>query len=229
MLPFHHSGSSHNEIEQLNVFLVTLNAEIKFQHYNLLPLSLTPLSDGVLKIMNKTIMLVDEIYKKPILPEMLIDLQKSTKAVEPAQQTNSERATRPGSLFIDCGLSGNSSNNNNTMHMDYENCSATMASLATRLEALATQGWAWSSLGSSFKGQWFGLGLTEMLRKGMRRETEGNKREMGKNRGESRDMAVREGRLWGCSVEQEGPLSEGRPVKDWYLILKQLVFQQGYW
>ena len=35
-----------------------------------------------------------------------------------------------------------------------------------------------------------------MLRKGMRRETEGNKRKMGKNRGESRDMAVREGRLW---------------------------------
>ena len=72
MLPFHHSGSSHNEIKQLNVFLVTLNAEIKFQHYNLLPLSLTPLSDGVLEIMNKTIMLVDEIYKKPILSEMLM-------------------------------------------------------------------------------------------------------------------------------------------------------------
>ena len=96
--------------------------------------------------MNKTIMLVDEIYKKPILPEILIDLQKKTKAVEPAQQTNPERATRPGSLFIDCRLSGNSSNNNNTikntMHMDYENCSVTMASLATRLEALAAQGWA---------------------------------------------------------------------------------------
>jgi hypothetical protein len=99
MPPFHHSLSTRNANMRLNVFLVALNAEIKFQHYFRMVAPSTPLPQGVIKIMQKTIELVDCLYWAP-------EPGKSAKgkAVARAQRNMRRKATRPGPL-IDPGTS----------------------------------------------------------------------------------------------------------------------------
>ena len=69
LLPtFHHETQYRTELDKLNVFLVAINAEIKFRRYfqemRLNTLS-SPLPDNVLALMNACIRLVDLIYWTP--------------------------------------------------------------------------------------------------------------------------------------------------------------------
>jgi hypothetical protein len=67
--PFHHTQSSRQGINQLNVFLVIINAEIKFQHYFQMVHEdppITPLAEDVLSLMHRTIDLVKLIYWRPL-------------------------------------------------------------------------------------------------------------------------------------------------------------------
>ncbi len=67
--PFHHIAESHHAFHHLNVFLVALNADIKFQHYfesnqHNPPMTLLPKS--VVNVMNHTIKLIKLLYWRPV-------------------------------------------------------------------------------------------------------------------------------------------------------------------
>ncbi|KAF8479596.1 hypothetical protein DFH94DRAFT_631743 [Russula ochroleuca] len=91
MPPFHHSHSSCSGISQLNIFLVIINAKIKFRCYFKMvckhPLS-TPLPKDVLDLMHRTIDLVNLIYWRPIPRE-------GTKGYEIMAELQEMKAARP--------------------------------------------------------------------------------------------------------------------------------------
>lgn len=67
--PFRHNQSQRSAVECLNVFLVILNAEIKFRRYFEMIRQhppLTPLPADVLDLMHRTIDLVNLIYWRPV-------------------------------------------------------------------------------------------------------------------------------------------------------------------
>ena len=68
MPPFHHTQSNRHGISQLNVFLVIINAEIKFRRYFQMvhKVPLIPLAEDVLSLMHCTIDLVELIYWRPL-------------------------------------------------------------------------------------------------------------------------------------------------------------------
>jgi hypothetical protein len=66
---FHHVAESRNKYNRLNVFLVILNAEIKFHRYLRMIKQnppTTPLPDDVLDLMHLAVELVDLLYWKPM-------------------------------------------------------------------------------------------------------------------------------------------------------------------
>ena len=68
--PFHHVTESRNDdFDHLNVFLVALNAEIKFRRYfamTQLNPPTVPLPDDVLSIMSRTMELMELLYWRPV-------------------------------------------------------------------------------------------------------------------------------------------------------------------
>jgi hypothetical protein len=71
LLPtFHHSPGSRRELDRLNIFLVILNAEIKFHRYLSMvdqDPSPTPLPADVINLMRRTLELVHLLYWKPVV------------------------------------------------------------------------------------------------------------------------------------------------------------------
>jgi hypothetical protein len=70
--PFHHHAKARGEYLDPNVFLVALNADIKFRRYLKMGCTRpppTPLPDHVLALMHRTIELVDLLYWWPISTE----------------------------------------------------------------------------------------------------------------------------------------------------------------
>jgi hypothetical protein len=66
--PFHHSFQDRNAATSLNIFLVILNADIKFRRYfEMVAVDppKAPLPNDVLALMKRTMELVDLLYWKP--------------------------------------------------------------------------------------------------------------------------------------------------------------------
>ena len=82
------------ESQRVNVFLVTLNAEIKFRRYFDLDPPADPLPEDVTNLMRQTMELVDAIYWKPV---------KAKKQDNPAKEKrkNPERQARPQGPLVD--------------------------------------------------------------------------------------------------------------------------------
>ena len=65
--PFHHVSEDRHFGKRLNVFLVVMNAEIKFRRYFEIVPPTTPLPVDVINLMRRTMDLVDLLYWKPVL------------------------------------------------------------------------------------------------------------------------------------------------------------------
>ena len=64
--PFYHVSEQRDQFERLNVFLVAINAEIKFHRYFEMDQPGTPLPADVINLMHLTIELVDLLYWTPV-------------------------------------------------------------------------------------------------------------------------------------------------------------------
>ncbi len=64
--PFHHVSEDRDPVCRLNVFLVVINAEIKFRRYFEMEPPTTPLPADVINLMRRTMGLVDLLYWKPV-------------------------------------------------------------------------------------------------------------------------------------------------------------------
>ena len=64
--PFHHVSEAHDPIDRLNVFLVVINAEIKFRCYFEMVQPTSPLPADIINLMRRTMDLVDLLYWKPV-------------------------------------------------------------------------------------------------------------------------------------------------------------------
>ncbi|KIM84707.1 hypothetical protein PILCRDRAFT_393899 [Piloderma croceum F 1598] len=62
---FHHVSEDRDPMDRLNVFLVIINAEIKFRRYFAMVQPTTPLPVDVINLMHRTINLVDLLYWQP--------------------------------------------------------------------------------------------------------------------------------------------------------------------
>ena len=70
--PFRHIGEKRNQFDNLNVFLVALNAEIKFRRYFEMVRHdppTVPLPDHVLNLMHRTMELIHLVYWDPVPTE----------------------------------------------------------------------------------------------------------------------------------------------------------------
>jgi hypothetical protein len=62
---FHHVSEDRDPVDRLNVFLVVINAEIKFHRYFEMVQPTTPLPADVINLMRRTMHLVDLLYWQP--------------------------------------------------------------------------------------------------------------------------------------------------------------------
>jgi hypothetical protein len=92
--------------DQLNVFLVVINAEIKFRHYfemvHKYPPS-TPLPEYMLSIMHKTINLVDLMYWRPSLREGTAGYEAWAQRQAIRQAMKDLRMASPQAPLVDVG------------------------------------------------------------------------------------------------------------------------------
>jgi len=63
---FHHVSEDRDPVDRLNVFLVVINAEIKFRRYFEMVQPTPPLPADVINLMRRTMDLVDLLYWKPV-------------------------------------------------------------------------------------------------------------------------------------------------------------------
>jgi hypothetical protein len=98
---FHHVSEDREPIyHRLNVFLVIINAEIKFRRYFAMAQPTTPLPADVIHLMHRTITLVDLLYWKPVpekgsrgeevVAEMLASRRKNPPRLDPAKAIGRE-------------------------------------------------------------------------------------------------------------------------------------------
>lgn len=69
LLAFHHTPENRSKFNHINIFLVVLNAEVKFHRYLQMITQnppTTPLPNDVLNLMHLTVKLVDLLYWKPV-------------------------------------------------------------------------------------------------------------------------------------------------------------------
>lgn len=105
---FHHvSEDRESQYERLNVFLVIINAEIKFHRYFAMPQPTTPLPADVINLMRRTIHLVDLLYWQPVpepgsrgekvVAKMLASRRKNPLERNPDQEIENPSSFHPGS------------------------------------------------------------------------------------------------------------------------------------
>jgi hypothetical protein len=95
------TNSSRSKIGQLNVFLVILNADMKFRKYFELPPPAMPLPTNVLNLMCRTMELVDLLYWRPF-PEVNTKGYDILAEMEANRQMN-RRIARVQRLLFDSG------------------------------------------------------------------------------------------------------------------------------
>ena len=113
--PFHHVSEDRDQPERLNVFLVVMNAEIKFRRYfemiRLYPPT-TPLPAYVIDLMRRTMELVELLYWQPVptvgsrgaqlLAKRLADRRKQpTRGARPDPAKTIERDSSEESMIED--------------------------------------------------------------------------------------------------------------------------------
>ena len=98
--PFRHDFNSREIDLQLNVFLVVINAEIKFRRYFRMPAPSTPLPADVLDLMRRTIALVKLLYWNP-LPREGTPGERNRAQLLAQQRRNAPRAARPQQPLVD--------------------------------------------------------------------------------------------------------------------------------
>ena len=102
--PFRHSTDGREFAERINIFLVILNAEIKFRRYFKMiredppPM---PLPDDVIHLMRRTADLIDLLYCRPV-PTKGSKGEAIMARIQASRRRNSGRASRADSaLFIE--------------------------------------------------------------------------------------------------------------------------------
>ncbi len=117
--PFRHDSSTRRGIAQLNVFLVIINAEIKFRRYFRLQAPLVPLPADAQSLMRRTIELVKLLYWNPLpregTPGENIRAQSLTH-----RRRNEPRAARPQQSLVDLEIESDTERENeasNTMQV----------------------------------------------------------------------------------------------------------------
>jgi hypothetical protein len=100
-LAFHHNFECRNDTRHMNVFLVVLNAEIKFERYLkmvCLHPPTTPLPQDVLTLMKRTMELVELIYWEPI-PRKGSNGEKIAANWGTDRRQNPGRVVQPGATM----------------------------------------------------------------------------------------------------------------------------------
>jgi hypothetical protein len=68
---FHHVSENRVPVHRLNVFLVVINADIKFRRYFEMDPPTKPLPADIINLMRRTMHLVDLLYWKPV-PKVMV-------------------------------------------------------------------------------------------------------------------------------------------------------------
>ncbi len=109
--PFRHDFNSREIDLQLNVFLVVINAEIKFRRYFRMPAPSTPLPADVLDLMRRTMELVELLYWN-LSPREGTPGERIRTSMLTRQRMNPPRAAIPQQPLLDDGAASETEREN---------------------------------------------------------------------------------------------------------------------